>query len=452
MIVDDDPGVRRTLKWSLDRYDLVTAADRTSAISQFTKHRPAVVALDMGLPPAVDDASEGLAILDAVLALEPTTKVIMVSGNGDRANALRAIARGAVDFYAKPIDEDVLALIIERAFHIYDLETENRQLRAATSGQFHGIITADRSMQELCRLIEKVAPSNVAVLIGGESGTGKELAARALHRLSPQAESAFTAINCAAIPENLLESELFGHEKGAFTGADRQVKGKIELADGGTLFLDEIGDMPLPLQAKLLRFLQERQIERIGGRVPIPVDVRVISATHQRLDEMIEDGSFRQDLYYRLAQLTIQIPPLRDRGEDVVLIARHLIEQFAVEHAKQPPRLGPDAMTVLLDHDWPGNIRELENRLRQAVILEENATITAADFDLARTAGSPPSSKVKLTTLRQARERAERDVLTATLTTVDGNLSEAAKRLDISRPTIYNLMRQHGISNSSPSR
>ena len=449
MIVDDDPGVRRTLKWSLGDYDLITAADRTSALSQFRKHRPAVVALDMGLPPAVDDASEGLAILDAILTLEPTTKVIVVSGNNERENALRAIARGAVDFYAKPIDEDVLSLIIQRAFLIFDLEAENRTLRDMTGQTFHGIITADRSMQELCRMIEKIATSKAAVLIGGESGTGKELAARALHRLSSRADASFTAINCAAIPEALLESELFGHEKGAFTGADRQVKGKIELADGGTLFLDEIGDMPLPLQSKLLRFLEERQIERIGGRSSIPVDVRIISATHQHLDEMIEEGRFREDLYYRLAQLNIHMPPLRDRGSDVVLIARHFIERFANEQGKKPPRLEQAAIDTLCTHDWPGNIRELENRLRRAVIFEEGGAIQAADLDLAQDSNAKPAGPAVLTTLKLARERAEIDVITATLKATGGNISEAAKRLDISRPTLYSLIRQHGISNSS---
>lgn len=453
LIVDDDPGVLRALKWSLDSYDLVTATDRASAVAAFDQHRPPVVALDMGLPPAVDDASEGLATLDAILAIEPSTKVIMVSGNEVRAHAVAAIDRGAADFYAKPIDENILSLIIKRAFHVFDLEAENRHLKDAQDRSFHGIIASCEAMRDLCRMIEKIARANAAILLNGESGTGKELVARALHRLSRCPDGPFVAINCAAIPENLLESELFGHEKGAFTGADRQVKGKIELADGGTLFLDEIGDMPLALQSKLLRVLQERQIERIGGRRPIAVDVRIVSATHQKLDELIPAGKFREDLYFRLAQISLKIPPLRERGDDIILLARHLIDRFAIEQSKKAPKLTADAATALLQHAWPGNVRELENRIQRAVIFEEGGAITARDLDLAEPGAAapaePPAEPLLLTTLHDARKQAERRAVLAAIDRADGNISEVAKLLDVSRPTVYTLMRQHGIQSTS---
>ena len=446
LLVDDDPGVLRALKWSLDQYELITADDRASAIRAFRKHRPDVVTLDMGLPPAVDDASEGLAALNEILALAPTTKVIVVSGNEDHANAVEAVARGAADFYAKPIDEEILSLIIARAFHVFDLEEENRRLKARSEPTFLGILSSDKKMLGVCRMIEKVAGSNATVLLHGESGTGKELAARALHDLSRQKSGPFIAINCAAIPENLLESELFGHEKGAFTGADRQVKGKIELAHGGTLFLDEIGDMPPPLQAKLLRFLQERQIERVGGRASIAVDTRVVSATHQDLKKQIAEERFREDLFYRIAQIEIVIPPLRERGDDIALLARHFIDRFATDQAKKPPRLDADAIVTMRRHNWPGNIRELENRIQRAVILEDSGKITSADLDLADVDDTGSDQHGAATTLRRARELAERRVIQAAVKEAEGNLTVVAKILDVSRPTVYNLLRQHGIA------
>ena len=439
LLVDDDPGILRALRWAFGEYELLTAQDRHDALEQVRRHKPAVVTLDLGLPPAVDDASEGLAALDEILTLAPTTKVIVVTGQEDRGNAVAAVGRGALDFYSKPVDAEILGLIVARAFHVHELEAENRRLRAGPAALTHGILTAHAGMQALCRTIEKIATAHASVLITGESGTGKELVARALHASSGRRDGIFVAINCAAIPENLLESELFGFEKGAFTGAIRQTRGKIELADGGTLFLDEIGDMPPALQAKLLRFLQERQVERLGGRGLIPVDVRVLSATHRDLPQLIKVGSFREDLYYRLAQLTVAIPPLRDRGDDAILIARHLAERFAVEQKRRAPRFAHDAMAAISRHAWPGNVRELENRIQRAVILNEDGEIGACDLDLLH------ASEAAVMSLRAARELAERQVVAAVLRQTSGNLTAAAKILEISRPTLYTLLRQHGF-------
>jgi len=446
LLVDDDPGILRGLKWSLEDYELITAGNRAEALALFREHRPNVVTLDLGLPPAVDDASEGLAALDAILALDPNTKVIVVSGNNDRTNAVVAVGRGAADFYHKPIDAEILSLLIARAFAVFDLEEENRRLREAGKDASHGMLTGNAAMQDVCLMLERVAASHANVLLIGESGTGKELAARALHRASERRDGPFIAINCAAIPENLLESELFGHEKGAFTGADRQVKGKVELADGGTLLLDEIGDMPVGLQAKMLRFLQERQIERVGGRKVIPVDTRIVSATHQDLQELTRQGRFRDDLYFRLAQITIAIPPLRERGDDAVLLARQFVERFAIEQKRKPPTLTADAIDGIRGYTWPGNIRELENRVQRAVILANNEGLTAADLGLESTDQRAPSPDDEAIPLRRAREHAEARAIQACLRRVQGNLTAAAKILEVSRPTLYTLMRQHGIS------
>ena len=357
LLVDDDPGILRALRWAFDGYELLTAQDRRSAVDLVRQLRPEVVTLDLGLPPSVDDASEGLAALDEILTIAPSTKVIVVSGQDDRGHAVVAVARGALDFYSKPIDAEILGLIVARAFHVHELEEENRRIKANPPPGVQGILTGSAKMLEVCRTIEKFAAVHASVLIQGESGTGKELVARALHALSGRCRAPFVAINCAAIPEPLLESELFGFEKGAFTGAARQTKGKIELADGGTLLLDEIGDMPGALQAKLLRFLQEREVERLGGRGTISVDVRVLSATHRDLQRSIQGGGFREDLYYRLAQLVVAVPPLRERGNDAVLIARHLAERFAVEQKKRPPRFARTLAEALSRYTWPGNVR-----------------------------------------------------------------------------------------------
>ena len=350
--------------------------------------RPPVVTLDLGLPPAPDDAVEGLRTLAEILAFSPETKVIVVTGNEERAHAVRAIALGAYDFYQKPIDGQVLSLIVRRAFNVFDLEAENRRLQQSREPSFQGIVTSSETMLALCRTVEKVAPTDISVLLLGESGTGKELFARALHNLSARRRGPFIAINCAAIPENLLESELFGHERGAFTGAVRQVKGKIESAQKGTLFLDEIGDMPMSLQVKLLRFIQERVIERVGGRETIPVDVRIVCATHQDLEGRIRTGGFREDLFYRIGEMALNIPPLRERDDDCVVLARHLIDKFSADHGRRRLQLAPDALAALRSHPWAGNVRELENRIKRAVILTEGQSITAAHMGLAAPIGS----------------------------------------------------------------
>jgi two-component system NtrC family response regulator len=445
LVVDDDPGILRALKWALEGYQLITAGDRPGAIDAMRQHAPKVVTLDLGLPPNVDEPSEGLAALESILAMAPLTKVIVVTGNDERPYAVEAIAKGAWDFCSKPMDAETLKIVIARAFHVYGLEQENRSLRAQTAQPLNGIVTTDPGMLRVCRTVEKVAATDITVLLLGESGTGKELLARALHDLNHHREGRFVAINCAAIPENLLESELFGHEKGAFTGAIRQVSGKIEVADGGTLFLDEIGDMPLPLQAKLLRFLQQREIERIGGRAPIPVDVRVVCATNRALRERIAEGSFREDLYYRISEISIELPPLRERGEDAVVIAQHFIERFAFSQGKRAPQLGPDAVEALCRHAWRGNVRELENRVHRASILADGPRITAADLDLESVLGRPASVAESMLALREARERAEREAIRAALVRTNGNLTAAAKLLEVSRPTLYSLLRQYDL-------
>ncbi|MEE9142013.1 MAG: PEP-CTERM-box response regulator transcription factor, partial [Gammaproteobacteria bacterium] len=357
LVVEDDPGLQKQLKWSLDRYDVLIADDRDAALAELRRHEPAVVLQDLGLPPDPTGVSEGFAALEQILALAPETKVIVVTGNDDSENAVRAVGLGAYDFYQKPVDTEVLTLIVERAYHIHDLETQNRRLLERDSeSPLDGIIATSARMLKLCRLIEKVAPSDATTLLLGESGTGKELLARALHKLSTRADKLFVAINCAAIPETLLESELFGYEKGAFTGAIKQTIGKIEHANGGTLFLDEVGDMPLVLQAKLLRFLQERVIERLGGRGEISVDVRVVCATNQDLAALISEGKFREDLYYRISEVTAKIPPLRDREGDEVVLARILLDKYAQQHGRQIRGFTPDALKALQLYHWPGNV------------------------------------------------------------------------------------------------
>jgi two-component system NtrC family response regulator len=441
LIVEDDPGLQRQLGWTFDEYEVLSATDRETAISLVTAEQPPVVTLDLGLPPDPDGATEGLATLERIKLLAPYTKVIVVTGSDEREHALRAVELGAYDFYQKPIDADVIRLIVDRAFNLHVLEGENRRLaKLERQSPLRGLVTACQPMLEVCNTVEKVAPTTVSVFLLGESGTGKEVIARALHDLSPRIEKRFVAINCAAIPENLLESELFGHEKGAFTSAHRQVIGKIELADQGTLFLDEIGDMPLPLQAKLLRFLQERNFERIGGRKEIQVDVRVICATHQKPEELIKSNRFREDLYYRLSELVIDIPPLRQRPGDAVLLAHHFLNVMSQENKRPLRNFSSEALSALATYSWPGNVRELENRVKRAVIMAEGPNIMPADLDLRASSGSSAPMSLK-----EARERAEREVVEHALTLVDGNVTQAAKLLNVSRPTLYDLMRTHNI-------
>ena len=441
LLVEDDPGLQKQLKWSLSDYELLMAADRDTAIAQLRRHEPAVVLLDLGLPPDEDGATEGLATLQQILSLIPATKVIVVTGNLDRANAVQAIHLGAYDFFQKPFDPDVLALMIARALHVHALEQENRMLVAKQrDSSLKGLITSSEPMLKICRTVEKVAPANLTVLLLGESGTGKEVLARGVHELSPRADKRFIAINCAAIPDTLLESELFGYEKGAFTGAAKQTIGRIEYANEGTLFLDEIGDLPMPLQAKLLRFLQERVIERLGGRGEIPVDVRVVCATHRDLASMIQEGSFREDLYYRLSEISIQIPPLRERPGDAVLLAQAFLERNAREMGRNIRGFTADALAALESHGWPGNVREMENLIKRATIMADGTQITAADLGL--NAGGIAPYPVNL---RQARENAERQAVTRALAQTDGSVAQAAELLGITRPTLYDLMAKIGL-------
>ena len=444
LIVEDDPGLQSQLKWCFDGFTVVVAGDRETALAQLRLHQPPVVTLDLGLPPDASGAGEGLEALAQIIAIAPGTKVIVVTGNDDRENAVRAIALGAYDFYQKPVDPEILSLIVNRAFHLHQLETENRALTAAkhNASPLTGIIASSPQMLKVCRTVEKVAPTNVTVLLLGESGTGKELVAHALHALSNRAIQPFIALNCAAIPETLLESELFGYEKGAFTGANKRMRGKIEYAEGGTLFLDEVGDLPMALQAKLLRFLQERVIERVGGREEIAVDVRVICATHQDILALVRAGQFREDLYYRVSELTINIPPLRDREGDISLVARALLDKYNVLHGKPRRDFSQAAMAAIETYEWPGNVRELENRISRAVIMSEGNQIEMDDLEFS--APSREDKPVPLN-LRQVRDDAERQAIIRALNWFNGNVAQTADVLGISRPTLYDLINKYGL-------
>ncbi|MEA3262165.1 MAG: PEP-CTERM-box response regulator transcription factor [Pseudomonadota bacterium] len=444
LIVEDDAGLQAQLKWAYPDFSVIIAGDRASALAALRAEEPAVVTLDLGLPPDPDGTSEGFAVLDEIMALKPDTKVIVASGHGARESALQAIARGAYDFYQKPVDIETLGLIVQRAYRLHQIEAENRQLASKSD---HGnqvlgrLITGAPEMVKVARTIERVANTNVSVMLLGASGTGKELLARGLHEASDRASGAFVAINCAAIPENLLESELFGHEKGAFTGAVKTTEGKIEQAQGGTLFLDEVGDIPLPLQVKLLRFLQERVIERIGSRKSIPVDTRIVCATHQDLEAMIAAGSFREDLFYRLAEIVIKIPSLAERPGDAGLLAKAFLARFAREMNPQVKGFAADALAAIDAWHWPGNVRELENRVKRAVIMTDGKLVGAADLDLA----DKELEDDDVLNLKSAREAADRRVIRHALARCEGNISNTAKLLGISRPTLYDLLKQYDL-------
>ncbi len=444
LIVEDDLALQKQIKWSLDRFESVTAADRESALLQMRRHNPSVVTMDLGLPPDPDSVSEGFKLLGQMLDIDPNVKVIVLTGQNDQANALRAVAMGAYDFQAKPFEPDALALTIERAYRLAELQQENRRLQALTEPDaLAGLLTRDAGMLRICRTIERVAGSGASVLLLGESGTGKEVLAQGLHTASKR-KGKFVAINCAAIPETLLESELFGYEKGAFTGAAKTTIGKIENASGGTLMLDEIGDLPHSLQAKLLRFLQQRTIERLGSRQEVPVDVRVIGATHQDLRALISAGKFREDLYYRLAEIVVDIPPLRDRNGDAVLLAHAFLRRFAQEQRRGTLTLGEDAIRAIEAHAWPGNVRELLNVVKRAAIMADGARVTAEDIGLA----APATDEGALASdidLRAVREHAERQAIVTALSRTNGNMVRAAELLGVSRPTLYDLMRRLGI-------
>ena len=442
LVVEDDEGLQRQLRWSYEDYEVIVAGDRAAAVEAMRVHSPAVVTLDLGLPPDPDGVTEGFATLEEILRSNPATKVIVASGHGARGSAIRAIAAGAFDFYAKPVDIDELGMIVRRAYHVHDLEAENRRLAEVAGPQdvLGGIITGAPEMLKVARMIERVATAQVSVMLLGASGTGKELLARGLHNASLRSAKPFIAINCAAIPENLLESELFGYEKGAFTGAVKMTEGKIELAEGGTLFLDEVGDIPLPLQVKLLRFLQERVIERIGGRRPIPVDVRIVCATHQNLEEMITVGRFREDLYYRLAEIVVRIPSLSERAGDATLLAHHFLTKFGRDHGRSFKGFTSDAIAAITDWSWPGNVRELENRLKRAVIMAEGTRLDANDLDL-----GDKSSGAAALNLKTAREVADRRAIRLAMARTEGNISNSAKLLGVSRPTLYDLLKQYEL-------
>jgi len=442
LIVEDDPALQKQIRWAFDQYETLTAADRESALAQVRRNSPPVVTMDLGLPPDADSVSEGFLLLEQILTIAPDTKVIVLTGQNDRANALRAIGLGAYDFFAKPFEIDMLSLTIERAYRLYDLQQENKRLQLMHQPDvLAGLISRDPEVLRVCRTVEKVASSDATVLVLGESGTGKELIARGLHAASQRRNERFIAINCAAIPDNLLESELFGYEKGAFTGAAKTTPGKIETAHRGTLMLDEIGDLPHSLQAKLLRFLQERVIERIGGRQEIPIDVRIVCATHQDLKSLIKEGRFREDLYYRLAEIVVNIPPLRARQGDTALLAHAFVRRFSTEQNRGAMSLREDALRAVESYSWPGNVRELENCIKRAVIMADGNQITVDDIGL----DTGHNEELMSLDLRQVREEAEKRVIIMAMGRADGNVLKAADMLGISRPTLYDLMHRYGL-------
>jgi two-component system, NtrC family, response regulator len=445
LIVEDDEEVREQLGWAMaDTYTVYPAGNTREALACVKRQRPPLVTLDLGLPPRPDDAVEGLALLDAILAVERLTKVIVLTGNSERANALQAIQRGAYDFMQKPVHLETLKLILGRAAYVYQLEQDNRRLQQqAVQEGFQGLIGSSPPMQHLVETVRRVAVSDLAVLIVGESGTGKELVARAVHRESPRQAGPFIAINCGAIPDNLLESELFGHEKGAFTGAHLQRKGRIELAQGGTLFLDEIGELPLALQVKLLRFLQEQQIERVGGRESIAVDTRIVAATNMNLTEALELGTFRKDLFYRLSVVQIQVPPLRERDEDPVLLAQAFVLKSREQLNARVTGLSDEAREAIRVYAWPGNVRELENRIKRAVVMAHGTTLQPGDLELS--AAPAPAAYL---TLREARSQFEKNLIRQALARTNGNVTRAAEELGISRQALHESMHKYGLDKS----
>jgi two-component system NtrC family response regulator len=445
LIVEDDLALQKQIKWSLDRFETVTASDRESALLQFRRHQPAVVTMDLGLPPDPDSVSEGFKLLEQMLAIDPTAKVIVLTGQNDQNHALRAVALGAYDFLAKPFDPDVLTLTIERAWRLYELQAENRRLQSLHQPDaLSGLITRDADMMRIARTVERVSSSNATVLLLGESGTGKEVLAQGVHTASKRT-GRFIAINCAAIPENLLESELFGYEKGAFTGATKTTPGKFETANGGTLMLDEIGDLPHTLQAKLLRFLQERTVERLGGRSEIPVDVRVVGATHQDLKALIAQGRFREDLYYRLAEIVIHIPPLRARNGDAALLAHAFVRRYAQEQRRPGLTFSDGAIRAIEQHPWQGNVRELLNAIKRAAIMSETDRLTCEDLGLPTPEGDDRAREHADLDLRTVREAAERQAVVSALARSNGNIVRASELLGVSRPTLYDLMKRLSI-------
>lgn len=443
LIVEDDTGLQRQLRWSFEDYAVVVASDRAAALDHLRREKPAVVLQDLGLPPDAAGTTEGFATITEILQEAPHTKVIVVTGNGDRDNAVKSIGCGAYDFCSKPLDLEVLRMIVDRAFRVHELEAENRRLRSQSTVSLEGIVGSSEAILAACRLVEKVSPSNATVLLLGETGTGKELFARAIHRLSTRHDGPFVAINCAAIPENLLEAELFGYEKGAYTGAHKQTRGKIEMAANGSLLLDEIGDMPIALQGKLLRFFEERVVERIGGRTLIPVDVRIICATHQDLPALIREGRFREDLFYRVSEVSIRLPPLRERVGDAAPLARHFLDEAARRHGRAVNGFSTKALRMIEAHPWRGNVRELENAINSAVIMSDGKQIGAEALHLGTVGNDEALS------LHEVRAEAEKRAIQRALTRARNNLSRAATLLGVSRPTLYDLLEKHGLKKST---
>jgi two-component system NtrC family response regulator len=441
LVIEDDEGLQSQHRWVFKGYEVTVVGDREAAIAALRRVEPGVVLLDLGLPPDPGGVTEGMATLRQILSLAPETKVVVVTGDDDRANAVEAVNSGAYDFYQKPVEGDSLRMIVQRAYRLYELEMENRRLQEERrQSPLDGVIASSPQMLQVCHTVEKVAPTDISVLLLGASGTGKERIAQAMHKMSPRSEEKMVALNCAAIPATLLESELFGHEKGAFTGASSQAIGKIESANGGTLFLDEIGDLPLDLQVKLLRFLQERVIERVGGREELPIDVRIICATHQDVEEMIKDGRFREDLYYRISEITVKIPSLKERDGDSVLLARAFLERFSAEYKTPRRKFSSDAVSAIENHSWPGNVRELESKVKRAIIMATSPQITAVDMEL----GGIECEPMPLN-LRQAREDSERKVLIRAMAQCEANVSDAALLLGLTRPTLYKLLDKYGL-------
>lgn len=447
LIVEDDPGLQSQMRWCFSEdLDINVASDRDSALAALRRVEPDVITLDLGLPPDPGGATEGFALLEEILRLAPMTKVIVVTGREDKENAVKAIGMGACDFYQKPLDAEILTFVVHRAFRLAELERENQDLANQRNGtNIKGIVAASPQMLAICRTLEKVAPTDVTTLITGETGTGKELLARAIHDLSQRGRKPFAAINCAAIPENLLESELFGFEKGSFTGATHSKKGKIESANGGTLFLDEIGDMPMALQAKLLRFLQERVVDRVGSVQPIPVDVRVVCATHRDVKSLIESGDFREDLYYRISEITLDVPAVRDREGDAAVIAQSLLKSLGKQMERPGLCFSEDAVDAINAFSWPGNVREMINKIKRAIIMADGKRVTAEDLELP----SESTARDHQLNLRQVRENAERQAILQALQTCNFNIAQTSRLLGVTRPTLYNLTDKYRIETSA---
>jgi len=443
LIVDDDPEILAQMKWALgQQYDVLSAEDRAGALETFKSEQPAVTLLDLGLPPHPNDCEEGLAALSELLGIDKSAKVIVISGQSEKKNALQAVGAGAYDFVCKPVDIQELKFLLGRCIYVVQLEREYRKLQQSVRAEdFEDMLGSSPQMQGVFANIRKVAKTNVPILLLGESGTGKEMAALAIHRRSLRKDGPFIAINCNAIPENLLESELFGHEKGSFTGAHAQRKGIMESAASGTVFLDEIGELPPPVQVKLLRFLQEHRFQRVGGRQEIQIDTRIIAATNVQLKQAVTEGKFREDLYFRLAVVVIKMPPLRERGDDVVLLAREFLHRYAAQNGKTNLTFAPEALRAVNCHPWPGNVRELQNSVKRAVIMAEGKRITEKDLELA-----PSGGVASVATLKEVREGVEKELIQQTLKRHLGKISSAAAELGVSRPTLYELMEKLGIA------